>query len=49
MARVTPRDEDEFVAAPDVEPQQTRRSRREINPAKEAADRVRLLLSIPPY
>lgn len=49
MARVNPVADDEFVAVPDVEPQQTRRSRREINPAKEAADRVRLLLSIPPY
>jgi len=49
MARVNRVEDDDFVAAPDVEPQQTRRSRREINPAKEAADRVRLLLSIPPY
>ncbi len=38
-----------FAASPDAEVQQTRRSRREINPAREAADRVRLLLSIPPY
>lgn len=40
---------DDYAAVPDVEPQQTRRSRREINPAREAADRVRLLLTIPPY
>lgn len=42
-------DSDAFVARPDVEPQLTRRSRKEINPARDAADRVRLLLSIPPY
>lgn len=42
-------DSDAFAATPDVEPQLTRRSRREINPARDAADRVRLLLSIPPY
>jgi proteasome accessory factor C len=38
-----------FQAAPDVDESSIRRSRRPVNPAKEAADRVRLLLSIPPY
>jgi proteasome accessory factor C len=36
-------------ASPDVDESATRRSRRPINPANEAADRVRLLLTIPPY
>ena len=41
--------DDAFRAAPDVDETTTRRSRRPVNPANEAADRVRLLLSIPPY
>ncbi len=49
ITEIDPLSDEAFRAAPDVEEKPTRRSRREINPAKEAEDRVRLLLSIPPY